>query len=123
MTFDPLSLPAGDLRHSITIQAPDECSPDAYGQVTTNWKDVLKTRAKIEGTGSASYKDAFAQNALIAQGTDLISIRWPGSSVTIEPGQRVIMEANVWTIQAVDNVLHRNRKLRLACMIVQETSN
>jgi len=122
MAFDPLYLAAGDLRHSISIQAPSS-TRDAFGQAISTWNTILTTRAKIEDTGSASYKDTFAQNALIAQSTDLITIRWPGSSVTITPGQRVIFGDNVWTIQSVDNVQHRNRKLRLACMQVDETSN
>lgn len=123
MPWNPLLLPAGELIHKITIQAPDTADPDAYGQAGTTWKDVLTTRAKIEDTGSASYKDAFAQNALAAQSTDLITIRWPGASITIEPGQRVIFGGNIFLIQAVDNVLHRNRKLRLATLMVDETSN
>lgn len=123
MAFDPLSISAGELRHSITIQAQDTSAPDAYGQTTQQWTTVLTTRAKIEDTSSASYRDTFAQNALVAQSTDLITIRWPGSSITIEPGQRVLYGDDVFLIQAIDNVLRRNRKLRLACMIIDESSN
>jgi SPP1 family predicted phage head-tail adaptor len=123
MSFDPLYINPGELRHTVTIQAPDTADPDAYGQSTTNWKSLLTTRAKIESTDSASYKDSFAQNAIAAQSTDLITIRWPGASIVVAPGQRVIFGDNLYLIQSVDNVLHRNRKVRLATMMVDENSN
>ena len=123
MPIDPLYIAPGDLRHSITIQAENTADRDAAGQPVSTWETVLTTRAKIEDSGSASYKDLFQNNALAAQSTDLITIRWPGSSITIAPGQRVIFGDNSFLIQAIDNVLRRNRKLRLACLIIDETSN
>jgi hypothetical protein len=124
MAFDPLSIEPGDLRHSITIQAQNSAERDPAGQpIPGDWTTILTTMASIESTTSASYKQQFQNNALAAQSTDLITIRWPGTSVTVAPGQRVVFGNDTFLIQAVDNVLRRNRKLRLACLIIDSNSN
>lgn len=121
--IDPLVLNAGELRHSITIQASNKAQRDGYGQPVETWTPILTTRAKIMSTQGASYKDAFAQNALANQSTKLITIRYPGDAIIIQPGQRLIHKNDLYAIQDVDNVLERNRVLRIACMQVQSTSN
>jgi len=123
MTFDPLYLSAGDLRHSVTIQSANKSERDSYGQPISTWATILTTRAKIASTVGASYKDAFAQNALANQSTHLITIRYPSDAITIQPGQRVTHKNDTYTIQDVDNVLERNRVLRIACMQIESTSN
>lgn len=123
MAADPLYLNPGDLRHVVTIQAPNAAAPDEYGQTTTSWTTLLVTRAGIESTSGAGYRDSFQNNALAAQSTDLFTLRWPGSTINIEPGHRIVIGTNVWTVQAVDNVLRRNRKLRIAALIIDSGSN
>lgn len=123
MPIDPLYLNPGDLRHKITIQAENTAERDAAGQPVSTWTTILTTRAKIEDSGGSSYKMAFQNNAEAAQSTDLITIRWPGSSIVIEPGQQIIFGTSTYLIQAVDNVLHRNRKIRLATLMIDENSN
>ena len=91
MGFDPLILAAGRLRHKVQIYAPNEQQPDAYGSMSTQWILVLTTRAEIVSTTSSSYKDAFSQNALSAQCTEMVTIRFPGTSVVVEPGYRVVL--------------------------------
>jgi SPP1 family predicted phage head-tail adaptor len=112
----------GELRHSVQLQAPSS-TRDASGEPIATWSAVLTTRAKIEGTSSAAFKDSFSNSTLAAESTDLLTIRWPGSSITVEPGQRVIFGDVTYLIQDVDNVQRRNRKLRLACVVVDERSN
>jgi SPP1 family predicted phage head-tail adaptor len=119
---DPLYIQAGELRHQIQIQAPSS-SRDSAGQQISTWNVVLNTRAKIEGSNSRTYKESFANNAFASQSTDILTIRWPGGAVTIEPDMRVIFGDNTYLIQAVDNVQHRNRKVVLACIMIDEDSN
>jgi head-tail adaptor len=119
---DPLILQPGELRHSVVIQAASTVG-DAAGQPVSTWTAVLTTRAKIEGTNSRTFKESFSNNALASQSTDLITIRWPGSGIDLKPGMRVLFGDNTYLVQAVDNVLRRNRKVLLACIGVDEDSN
>jgi head-tail adaptor len=122
--MDPLYIQPGELRHKVTIVAPAR-TPDSRGlSITPNtWNTVLTTRAKIDSAGGRAYKESFANGAFASVSSDFITIRWPGASITIEPGMRVLFGDNIYQIQAVDNVLHRNRKVNLACIMVDEDSN
>lgn len=120
---DPLYINPGDLRHSITIQAANATEPDEYGQIADAWTPILTTRAGLESTNSPSYRDSFSNNALAAASTDLFTVRWPGAAISLEPGQRIVLGSNIWTIQAVDNVMRRNRKVRIAALIIDSGSN
>jgi SPP1 family predicted phage head-tail adaptor len=119
---DPLAIDPGELRHKIQIQQASS-TRDAAGQPVSTWNVVLTTWAKIAAPGSMTYKERFANNTFSSQSSDFITIRWPGASITIEPGMRVIFGDNIYLIQAVDNVLHRNRKVNLACIQIDEDSN
>ena len=119
---DPLYIQAGELRHSIQIQQAS-ATRDAVGQPVSTWNVVLNTRAKIENTNSRTFKESFSNNALASQSTDCITIRWPGPTIDLAPGMRVIFGDNTFLVQAVDNVLRRNRKVVLACIGINEDSN
>lgn len=120
--LNPLYLRAGELRHAVQIQSASS-TRDAAGQPVSTWNVVLTTRAKIENSGGQAYKESFSNSSLAAQSTDLLTIRWPGSSITVAPGMRVILGNNTFLVQDVDNVLHRNRVVRLACLMIDEDSN
>jgi head-tail adaptor len=119
---DPLYLRAGDLRHSVEIQTASP-TRDAAGQPVSTWNVVMTTRAMIENSGARAYKESFSNSSLAAQSTDLLTIRWPGSAITVAPGMRIIYGNNTFLVQDVDNVLHRNRVVRLACLMIDEDSN
>lgn len=121
--FDPLVINSGELRHEITIQTEDTTSTDVVGQPSATWADVLTTLAKVEGVGSSAYKSSFSDNVRTSESSDMFTIRWPGTNVVIEPGQRISFGGDFYEIQAVDNVMHRNRKVRIATKIVDEDSN
>ena len=123
MAFDPLQLQAGDLRHSITIQAENTGNLDAAGNPSSTWTNVLTTRAKIEGTTSPAYRAMVQAQSIASQATALITIRWPGRSITISPGMRIHYGDNTYQVQAVDNILLRNRIVRLLCMAIDKDSN
>jgi head-tail adaptor len=120
--MDPLYIQPGELRHKVQIQAQTD-TRDAAGKPVATWAVVLNTRAKIDGPAGKTYKESFTNNALSSQSSDFITIRWPGAAITIEPGMRVILGDNIYLIQVVDNVLHRNRKVNLACLHIDEDSN
>ena len=120
--LNPLYLRAGELRHAVQIQAASS-TRDAAGQTVSTLNVVLSTRAKIENTGSQAYKESFSNSSLASESTDLLTIRWPGASITLAPGMRVVFGNNTYLVQAADNVLHRNRIVRLACLMVDEDSN
>lgn len=123
--FDPLEINPGDLRCLIQVQSPD-FTADGYGAQSVNpssWTTQLTCKAKIENTNSRTFRESFSGGDLVSQSTDVITIRWPGASINVKPGWRVVFGDNAYTIQAVDNVQRRNRKLVLACAIVGETSS
>jgi len=121
---DPLAIQPGELRHQIQIQTSSMVAT-ARGQAVNaaSWTTVLATYAKIEGTSSRTFRESFSNNALVSQATDVVTIRWPGASIDVKTGMRVIFGDATYLIQAVDNVLRRNRKVVLACVQVSSASN
>lgn len=122
MAFDPLYIPAGSLRFQVTIQQPSTTRDDA-GQPVSTWTTVLQTRARIESTTSPAYKELVADGAIASQATDVFTLRWPGSSIDLAPGMRIQYGDNTYLVQAVDNVLRRNRVVKLFCMAIDADSN
>lgn len=120
--MDPFVIDPGTLRHSVQIQAPSS-TRDVVGQPVATWTEVWDTRAAIDNTNSRTFKDSFSSNALASQSTEMLSIRWPGATIDILPGMRVIFGDITYLIQAVDNVQRRNRRLNLACIVVDEGSS
>lgn len=118
MAFDPLVIRPGDLRHNVSINAPST-TRDVAGQLNATWTTILSTWAKIEGTSSLTFKYSFQNNALASNATDCITIRYPYSDSTpldITPGMQVTWGDQIYTIQAVDDVLRRHRVIHLACV-------
>ena len=113
--FDPTQIQPGTLRRQVTIQSPSS-TRDAAGQLNSAWTTILTTWASIESTASATFRFSFQGNALASNSTDLIVIRYPGTAAVIKPGMQVVYNNTAYTIQAVDDVLRRHRKLALACV-------
>jgi SPP1 family predicted phage head-tail adaptor len=120
MPYDPLYLPAGDLRHSITIESTSVVN-DEYGQPVSTWDVVLTTRAKIESTMGNAYKELVKDGAIASQSTDVVTIRW--TPIDLKPGMRVIYGDNTLLVQAVDNILRRNRVVKLFCLQIDADTN
>jgi SPP1 family predicted phage head-tail adaptor len=119
---DPTEINPGDLIHRVQIQKASSAR-DAVGQPVSTWDVVLTAWAKIDGPAGITYRESFQNNVLSSASSDFITIRWPGSAITVAPGMRVIFGNNTYLIQAVDNVLHRNIKVNLACVQIDEDSN
>lgn len=122
MALDPTLLQAGELRIPITITAPSS-TRDAFGQPVNTWNTVLTTRAKVESTTGLAYKERIQNNVISSEATHLVTMRWPGSSVQIATGMRVLFNDKALLIQAVDNVLERNRVVRLICQEIDGVVN
>jgi SPP1 family predicted phage head-tail adaptor len=116
MPLDPLYISAGSLRHSVTIQAPTS-TRDAYGQVSTTWSAVHTTRASVR---ESAQREVLQSDELSSQVTHMVTIRYPGSSIRIVSGYRVVTATKLFTIQAVSNVLERNRVVNLQCISIDE---
>src|SRR4051794_33026902 len=104
MPFDPLYISAGDLRSSITIQAPSTIH-DEYGQPSQAFKTVLTTRAKIQ---TLSLRETYGQAGFSGQATYRITMRYQ-SATPIEAGYQIVHQGKACLVQSVENVLARNR--------------
>lgn len=122
MALDPILLEAGDLRHAISIAAKNTANVTAFGSPVTTLNTVWTCKAKITSTTSLSYREMVAAQSISSSMTHLIVIRYPGDSIVIEPGMMVVHGTTNYVIQAVDNVLQRNRVLNLLCKSVDQSS-
>lgn len=108
---NPLVVDAGMLVHVIQIQQPT--ATDALGGQSGPWVTILSPRAAI---ATASSREAYQAKQFVAEVSHVITIRWPGASVNIQGGKQVLFGARVFKLQAVENVIERNRVLLLHCL-------
>lgn len=118
MAYDPLLLQPGSLRASITIEAPS-VSGDAFGSGGGTWDAILNTRASIQ---AISQRELTQDAQTVAQVSHVIKIRYPGATVAITAGCRVLSGTAVYNIQTVENVLNRNRVIKLLCVAIDASS-
>jgi|SRR5579859_4140946 len=116
-----LYMPAGALRHPVIIFTPS-ASADASGAPIQAWTTLLTARASIR---TLTTREALQDSQLVSDVTHIITLRYVGNANRIVSGQRVVrvIGGDVFLIQGVDNVLFRNRVLKLTCLIVDQTSN
>lgn len=116
-----LYMPAGALRHAVTILAPS-ASADASGEPVQTWSTLMTTRASMR---ALTIREQVQDSQLVSQATHMILIRYVGNANRIVSGQRVVrvLGGDVFLIQGVDNVLYRNRVLKLTCLIIDAASN
>ena len=87
----------GRLDQRITIQAP-ATGQDAFGAPSTIWTVVATVWAELKDlTGREFLAAAAVQNVVQTK----ITIRYPGNSVTVLPGMRVVHGADIYNIEAV----------------------
>ncbi len=118
MTFDPLYIQPGSLRHSITIQSPSS-QRDAAGQPITTWDNVLTTRASIIAASQREQVQGADATSLV---THTVTVRYPGALIRIVSGQRISHGSDIYLIQTVNNVMQRNRVLKLMCLQVDASA-
>jgi len=107
---DPCALAAGDLRHSINILAPTSYTSGASGMVPVYTTAFSGVRAKLDPVRGIE---------LIRSGQDVSQVF---ITVTIRymPGITTQMQVQAYhgtyRIQSIENVLERNRVLKLMCI-------
>lgn len=109
------SIGAGELVHLIEIQKPQTSPGDSFGQSITPavFDTVLTVRAAIEPTAGSEVNE---MSQLVAQVALKVTIRY--TPTFIGANYRVIWGARVFVVQAVLNLLERNRVLELTCIEV-----
>jgi SPP1 family predicted phage head-tail adaptor len=113
------SISAGDLVHQVQLASDKGGSADSFGQPSTSWTPYLTTRAAIRNlSGQELYQAAEFSSAAQVR----VTIRWPGASIVINTGDRVLFGDHAYVIQIVDNVLLRNRIVNLNCLEIDGTS-
>jgi SPP1 family predicted phage head-tail adaptor len=99
----------GDLRHRIQIQAPNQAqNPFAAGSA---WTTTITMWARVQPLSS---KEVFQAGAINMKVTHKITIRYPGTSVTISAGNRVLYKNRAFNLlSGIMNADERNILLDL----------
>lgn len=113
LQLDPLVLNPGELRHNIQIQVQSNAPDPVTGAPAEGWATILSALAEIR---TATMRELYQAEQFSAQVSHIITIRWPGSGYVIQGGQQVLFGSRVFKLQTVDNVMERNRVLRLQCL-------
>ncbi len=111
---DPLTIEAGILRHAVSIQT-QTTAQDSFGQQRTTWTSVLDTRASIR---TLTLSERSSASGFVSEATHLITMRYQ-SAVALTAGMRVAYETHTYLLQAVENVLERNRVI--TCLALEIT--
>ncbi len=118
----PFDVPAGSLRLSAQIQTAS-IQRDPYGQQTATWSTIATVRCSLECVEGVATAEKTTGETLSSRNMWNATLRWPGSSVTIAPGQRFVVGDQTYLIQTVDNVLFRNRFIRCNLLQIDGGSN
>ncbi len=109
---NPLVIPTGSKRNQISIQAQSTTQDDTGGEVQV-WNTVLTVLAAM---ATVSSREMYQPPGFTAQVTHLVSIDYPGNSIPVAGGMRVLFGTRTFVIQTVENVQERNRVLKLLCL-------
>lgn len=111
---NPLIIDAGELRHSVVIQAPVYAA-DANGMslTPTSWTPVRTAMAAIYTAGG---RETSMAAQIVSQVSHTVKVRWTPD--VIKANYQVIYCGRTFTVQFIENVLERNRVLLLYCLEV-----
>jgi SPP1 family predicted phage head-tail adaptor len=110
---DPLTIDAGTLRNPVDIQQ-QATAQDAYGQPSIIWTTVLSTRAGIRTLTLTERSNA---SGIVSEATHRITLRFQ-SDTPLMAGMRVVHDTHIYLLQAVENVLERNRVI--TCLALEQ---
>jgi SPP1 family predicted phage head-tail adaptor len=99
-------IPAGKLRHTITLQALT-VSQDSYGGATEAWTTFATVRASVEPLQGREF---FASQQVQAEVTTRFRIRYLAG---VKPTMRVVFEGRTFDVQAVLDPNEMHRELHL----------
>lgn len=114
---DPLAIPSGALRNCVQIQQQNPAQ-DAAGGPVSAWTTSLTAMAAIE---TLTMQEVYQTGQLVGRVSHRVTVRWPGASLPILNGMRVLFGGRTLMIQATDNVQERNRVLHLLCLEINES--
>lgn len=114
----PLAINPGDLCHRTAIQSQSKTQDPETGEPSSDWNTVLECWAAIRTPTSREMYQTGQAGQFVSQVTKVVTIRWPGDSIMIAGGMRVMFGARIFTIQTVENVQERNRVVNLMCLEV-----
>jgi SPP1 family predicted phage head-tail adaptor len=115
---NPLAISPGELRQLVQL-AHASSTADNFGQQLTSWPVYLSVHAKIE---NLSGQELFQGNEFSSADQVRITIRWPGLEYVVRTGDRVFFGSHIYVVQVIDNVLLRNRVLKLNCLEIDGSS-
>jgi SPP1 family predicted phage head-tail adaptor len=99
---------AGDLRHSVRIQAYRQVS-DGGGGTTKEWTDYANIRAHISPIAG---REVTINGQIEARLSHRVTMRWlPG----LEASMRVLFGSRPFNIRWIRNLDERNRWIELLC--------
>lgn len=112
---NPLVIPTGSKRNQITVQQPSASRGSSGGESTT-WNPVLITMAALATVSSREMYQVGQTPQFTAQVTHMVSFDWPGESIPLAGGMRVLLGTRTFLVQTVENVRERNRVINLMCL-------
>ncbi len=111
---DPLTIESGTMRQAVTVES-QSTTKDAAGQATSTWTTSLQTRAAIR---TLTLSERSSASGLVSQASHRITFRYQ-SSVPLLAGMRIVHGSHTYLLQAVENVLERNRVI--TCLALELT--
>jgi head-tail adaptor len=110
------SINIGDLRHVITINQQSS-TQDSVGQPVLTWSAV---RTCYAGFNLISMMEAFGNNQLTSESSDVWTMRWTGTE--IKPRMQIVFGSSTYRVQAINNPGKRNILLHVLCLDLNTAS-
>lgn len=116
--YNPLAFNPGAARHTIQL-CHASTTQDASGQPIDAWIPYLTCNAEIR---MLSGQELFQADQFSGAAQYRVRLRWPGPSITVSVGDRILFGAHAYVVQIVNNVLLRNIVIELTCLEVNGSS-
>ena len=103
------SIPAGQLRHKLTLQSFTVTSTDSRGQPVGSWEDQEWLRGSIEPVGP---READLVNQLVHDATHIVHVRY---CANVTRAKRFTHDGRAFAIGHVADLGGRHRVMRVLC--------
>jgi head-tail adaptor len=110
---------AGEMRHYVTVQKPVYSDDGSGGQTLTSWATTMKVYCYMQQKKSwEKYGDGSTGGRVISTDIWEFTTWWRAG---VETTHRLAFGGKVWNIRNVENLLQRNKYLRLTAEAGVET--
>lgn len=110
----------GTLRQRVTLQQlPAAETFDSFGQPVQTYQTVGTYWAEVRPLAG---QEAYVARQVKAEATHAVTLRYLGSSLTINPTDRLICKGRTFGIVEIRNVEERNRRYELTVKEIQTRS-